>query len=255
MSKELDEKQKILDSLLESKSKIQEQQQENIKILDTHPSIDNAYLLFQQGKVSEADFLSYKDTREAIEAQVNGFPQVMQILDTEIEQIKTEIKDLEAQSPKKRQSPLTICVLSCLCVVLAACSLWFWNETQHLNTEVETLSEENSNLEARVYDISQKIARKDVESQKLQSEKAELENKVDSCSVRIVELAAQLNQIGYVVEGAKYYHRFEIDTHSWDGVYYDMNLECSEFSNADEYWAYNIEYCEYLGYSPCPTCW
>lgn len=101
MSKELDEKQKILDSLLESKSKIQEQQQENIKILDTHPSIDSAYLLYQQGKVSEADFLSYKDTIEAIEAQVKGFPQVMQVLDTEIEQIKTEIKDLEQQEKKE----------------------------------------------------------------------------------------------------------------------------------------------------------
>lgn len=106
MSKELDEKQKILDSLLESKSKIQEQQQENIKILDTHPSIDNAYLLFQQGKVSEADFLSYKDTREAIETQVNGFPQVMQVLDTQIEQIRAEIKDLKQQEQKEQRENL-----------------------------------------------------------------------------------------------------------------------------------------------------
>lgn len=106
MSKELDEKRKILDSLLESKSKIQEQQQENIKILDTHPSIDNAYLLCQQGKVSETDFLSYKDIREAIEVQVNGFPQVMQVLGTEIEQIRTEIKDLEQQEKKERRKNL-----------------------------------------------------------------------------------------------------------------------------------------------------
>lgn len=246
MSKEFDEKRKILDSLLESKSKIQEQQQENIKILDTHPSINNAYLLCQQGKVSEADFLSYKDIREAIEAQVKGFPQVMQILDTEIEQIKTEIKDLETQSPKKRQFPLTICVLSCLCVVLAVCSLWFWNETQYLNTEIEMLSAENSKLEARVSDISKENARKDVEYQSLQNEKAELESEKERSDrlesilgCRVEEIVDELDKIGFIVEGSKYYHRFE----------------CEDYTGAQEYWAHNVEYCEYLGYSRCPKCW
>lgn len=162
------------------------------------------------------------------------------------------------EKPPRKSAIFTpaICVLSCICVALAACSLWFWNETQHLSAEVETLSEENSKLEARVSDISQKIAKKDVEYQEIQNEKVELESKVDSRSIRVIELTARLNQIGYIVKGSKYYHRFEIDTHSWDDFYQGgIHFKCIEFPDDAEYWAHNIEYCEYLGYSPCPTCW
>lgn len=149
-----------------------------------------------------------------------------------------------------------ICILSCACVALSACSLWLWNETQHLNAEVETLSEKNSDLEARVSDISQKIAKRDIECQKLQNEKTELESTVESRSTRILELVTRLDQIGYVVEGSKYYHRFEIDSHSWDGPYYGLNhLKCIEFPDDAKYLAHNVELCKYLGYSPCPTCW
>lgn len=162
----------------------------------------------------------------------------------------------EPRPEKKRQFPMAIGVLSFLCLALAICSLCLWNETQYLNSEIKTLSEENSKLEVRVSDISEKIAKKDVECQKLQNEKAELESKVDSRSIRIIELTAQLKQIGYVVNGSKYYHRFEIDTHSWDSFYQGAShFKCVEFPDDVEYWAHNIDYCAYLGYSPCPICW
>lgn len=45
--------------------------------------------------------------------------------------------------------------------------------------------------------------------------------------------------IGFIVDGSPYYHNY------W----------CDTFQNADEYWAHNIEYCAYIGYSPCPYCW
>ena len=47
------------------------------------------------------------------------------------------------------------------------------------------------------------------------------------------------NSIGFIVDGSSYYHNY------W----------CNIFRRAPEYWAHNIEYCEYIGYSPCPYCW
>lgn len=48
-----------------------------------------------------------------------------------------------------------------------------------------------------------------------------------------------MNSIGFIVNGSGYYHTYD----------------CTEFQNADEFWAHNIEYCESLGYSKCPYCW
>lgn len=44
--------------------------------------------------------------------------------------------------------------------------------------------------------------------------------------------------IGFVVSGSSKYHTYE----------------CNVFTSAKEYWAHNVEYCKYLGYSP-HTCW
>lgn len=153
---------------------------------------------------------------------------------------------LEAPSRKSAIFTPAICVLSCACLALAACNLWFWNETQTLHTEIAAISEENSKLEARVSDISKENARKDVEYQSLQNEKAELESKKERSDrlesilgSRVEEVVDELDKIGFIVEGSKYYHRFE----------------CEDYTGAQEYWAHNVEYCEYLGYSRCPKCW
>ena len=162
----------------------------------------------------------------------------------------------EGPAEQKRPFPLAICILSCVCITLAACSLWLWHETQNLHTEISNLSEENSKLEAQVSDISQKIEKKDVEYQKLQKENTELERTVASRSTRILKLVGHLDRIGYIVEGSKHYHRFEIDPHSWDGPYYGLShFRCGGFPDDAEYWAHNVELCKYLGYTPCLTCW
>lgn len=48
-----------------------------------------------------------------------------------------------------------------------------------------------------------------------------------------------MHNIGFIVNGSGYYHSYD----------------CDAFLNADEFWAHNIEYCEYLGYNQCPYCW
>ncbi|MEG1577858.1 MAG: hypothetical protein RR336_03745, partial [Oscillospiraceae bacterium] len=44
--------------------------------------------------------------------------------------------------------------------------------------------------------------------------------------------------IGFVIENSTYYH----------------DLNCAEFDAEKTWWAHNIGYCKYLGYSPCPEC-
>ena len=48
-----------------------------------------------------------------------------------------------------------------------------------------------------------------------------------------------IKRIGYIYDGYKNYHQ----------------LGCSLIGKYEKYWAHNIEYCEYLGYDPCPNCW
>jgi uncharacterized protein YpmS len=76
-----------------------------------------------------------------------------------------------------------------------------------------------------------------------EKEISSLQEKVDSKQniIRSMrEESAMLNSsIGFIVDGSPYYHNY------W----------CDTFQNADEYWAHNIEYCAYIGYSPCPYCW
>lgn len=79
-----------------------------------------------------------------------------------------------------------------------------------------------------------------------QSSEAALQNRVQELEERNNRLADYLrdaiflyNNIGFIVSGSSVYH----------------NYECPVFQEADEYWAHNIEYCEYMGYAPCRKCW
>lgn len=54
-----------------------------------------------------------------------------------------------------------------------------------------------------------------------------------------IDAAFLYDSIGFIVEGSSYYHHYD----------------CPVYQIADEYWAHNIEYCQYLGYSKCPYCW
>ena len=70
----------------------------------------------------------------------------------------------------------------------------------------------------------------------------ELKSQLSDLETRIEETEGHsnflMNHIGFVVDGSPYYHTYE----------------CIMFRTADEYWAHNIEYCEYIGYTECPVC-
>ena len=153
---------------------------------------------------------------------------------------------LEEPSRKSAIFAPAICVLSCACVVLAACSLWFWNETQTLHTEIAAISEENSGLQLKVSNLEGQISRQRTDYKLLKSErdtlkdeKEDLENRFNNVGREWVDTMVQLNGIGFIVKGSKYYHSYV----------------CADYIGAQEYWAHNVEYCEYLGYSRCPKCW
>lgn len=47
------------------------------------------------------------------------------------------------------------------------------------------------------------------------------------------------DDIGFIINDSDHYHTYK----------------CPTFQNANEYWAHNIEYCEYLSYTKCESCW
>ena len=72
-------------------------------------------------------------------------------------------------------------------------------------------------------------------------EDAALEQQALSAQIDSLEadLSFYTSKIGFVVEDSDHYH----------------TRDCYVYKQADSFWAYNIEYCAYLGYTPCPICW
>lgn len=72
-------------------------------------------------------------------------------------------------------------------------------------------------------------------------EDAALERQALSAQINSLEadLSFYTGKIGFVVEDSDHYH----------------TRDCYVYKQADSFWAYNVEYCAYLGYTPCPICW
>lgn len=103
---------------------------------------------------------------------------------------------------------------------------------QNAKEEIESLQHDKSVLKGRITEQSQEI-------QRLQRDMENYNDKMNDFYTFVEESAFLRNSIGFIVEGSPYYHSYR----------------CSTFQNANEYWAHNIEYCQYLGYSQCPYCW
>lgn len=96
----------------------------------------------------------------------------------------------------------------------------------------DDLAAENAELRSRVSTLS-------TEKTQLQEKANDLEARNEDLSGYLHDAIFLYNNIGFIVEGSNRYH----------------NYDCPVFQGADEYWAHNIEYCEYLGYSKCGNCW
>ena len=137
--------------------------------------------------------------------------------------------ETEQPKPGKRSPVVPLCIAAALLVV-CICILGY--RVSVLTAARDDLTAENVELRSRVSTLS--------------TEKTQLQEKVNDLEARNEDLSGYLhdatflyNNIGFIVEGSNRYH----------------NYDCPVFQGADEYWAHNIEYCEYLGYSKCGNCW
>lgn len=137
--------------------------------------------------------------------------------------------ETEQPKPGKRSPVVPLCIAAALLVV---CTCILGYRASALTAARDDLAAENAELHSRVSTLS--------------TEKTQLQEKVNDLEARNEDLSGYLhdatflyNNIGFIVEGSNRYH----------------NYDCPVFQGADEYWAHNIEYCEYLGYSKCGNCW
>lgn len=137
--------------------------------------------------------------------------------------------ETEQPKPGKRPPVVPLCIAAALLVV---CTCILGYRVSVLTAARDDLAAENVELRSRVSALS--------------TEKTQLQEKVNDLEARNEDLSGYLhdatflyNNIGFIVEGSNRYH----------------NYDCPVFQGADEYWAHNIEYCEYLGYSKCGNCW
>lgn len=137
--------------------------------------------------------------------------------------------ETEQPKPGKRSPVVPLCIAAALLVV---CTCILGYRVSVLTAARDDLAAENAELHSRVSALS--------------TEKTQLQEKVNDLEARNEDLSGYLhdatflyNNIGFIVEGSNRYH----------------NYDCPVFQGADEYWAHNIEYCEYLGYSKCGNCW
>ena len=137
--------------------------------------------------------------------------------------------ETEQPKPGKRSPVVPLCIAAALLVV---CTCILGYRVSVLTAARDDLAAENAELHSRVSTLS--------------TEKTQLQEKVNDLKARNEDLSGYLhdatflyNNIGFIVEGSNRYH----------------NYDCPVFQGADEYWAHNIEYCEYLGYSKCGNCW
>lgn len=157
--------------------------------------------------------------------------------------LEEEKKKKEEQKQQKRQALKKALPLYAVCVVLlvAVCALGFYS--YNLKGQVDELSAKNKELSEKNEKLSTENKERLQSIYEISNEKSKLEKEYSDFLddyINDIELTHfYYNQIGLIVNGSNRYHRFD----------------CPIFQEADEYWAHNIDYCEYLGYSKCKDCW
>lgn len=152
----------------------------------------------------------------------------------------------EPDTPKNRVYKTAVISLSAVCAVLAIFVFllgYSANSTraehQQLVESVEALTAENAALQETVSELESQNKKAQEKITSLEAENANLERDLESSRITGTDMFSSLYHIGFIVNGSPYYHLFT----------------CDVYTSADTYWAHNIEYCEYLGYSRCPDCW
>lgn len=159
------------------------------------------------------------------------------------EQEQSEAEPPEAKMPKKKKRTtleVTLMVACCALILLSTALGYHVYKFRALSIaalEVNNgLLQENKDLEAQIKELEADVAKFQKSVQALEAENASM---TDDMIKYLPDAIFLYNNIGFIVNGSNFYH----------------NYECPIFQEADEYWAHNVEYCEYLGYSPCGRCW
>lgn len=149
------------------------------------------------------------------------------------------VKEPGPKQNKPHEFKALCVILAIICVAsLAGNGLQaYWNVSQQKTYQVEQTALEKELSEQKKLVSNLQDVRSD-----LMSENNELKEKntrlLKSANEIFPEYFFYVSHIGLIVDGSKYYHSYD----------------CEIYKNSDEFWAHNVEYCEYLGYSPCPVC-
>lgn len=146
---------------------------------------------------------------------------------------------VETCSIKKRRLSFSTILLIFAFAVLAFVLFEFSYYARNAEATKTELLEKIESLEEKVDKLENEKVKLVQKNATVVQEKADLQQQLEFKNDKSFELFANLYRIGFIVDGSKYYHRFD----------------CDIYTAADEYWAHNVEYCVHLGYPPCPQCW
>lgn len=140
-------------------------------------------------------------------------------------------RELSVPSPAPKKTKLSVPFLIVLALLLVSIAGNIGQAIMRSNESADT-AEEIRVLNNKLQQKNEAITKYRSELEQAEEDKRELGDHLDAAIFLY-------NKIGFIIDGSSYYH----------------NYECTIFQMADEYWAHNIEYCRYLGYSECPYCW
>lgn len=140
-------------------------------------------------------------------------------------------------SARKAARPRALTVILCVVAALSIAGN-VWQAVSYSGKSAEAAEE------IRV--LNNHLSQKDEAIKKYRETEADLrtslyqaESRNDNMDEHLGAAIFLYNSIGFIVDGSSYYHEYN----------------CPVFQAADEYWAHNIEYCQSLGFTPCPICW
>lgn len=159
------------------------------------------------------------------------------------------IPDEECRKPQKKGNVVLVVfsTLSCALLIATGVSVFFAVRSARnasaaeemyalLQADYESLEDDLESEEAAVRSKNAQIRFLTAD---LETAEEDYDDLFESFAELVEENSFYYSHIGFVVSGEYVYHR-----------YY-----CPRFQTSDGFYAHNIEYCEYLGYSQCPDCW
>ncbi len=139
-------------------------------------------------------------------------------------------------APKKAKLSMPLLIVS---VLLLASVVGNIGQAIMRSNESADTAEEIRVLNNKLQQKNEAITKYRERAEKAESLYSSLSEQHERLENFSIDAAFLYDSIGFIVEGSSYYHHYD----------------CPVYQIADEYWAHNIEYCQYLGYSKCPYCW